>query len=489
MIVLIPAIIAIVAYYTKSFWGDEILSIQFASQPVEKLFSALAADYHPPLYFLLLKGWFTLFGDGEFGLRLFQGLMGSLLLLFSLKLFRKIFPDRSFHPFWFLFVTASELWLFGPMVRYYVFAASLVVLSTVVFFRWFEKSDNRNSIFLLFTYIGILYTDYPSSIVIVFHLLYAGWKKRESVKKLLLIDFFAGVIFLPWAVVTFSQIQSLLQAHRMADFNASPIAIALKVGYSLYAFVAGEMIYPFELIGIVGMIAVGAIILIALKRKILLSSQFSRYAVSFVFIGVVFTSVITTFISTHTSFIYTPARTFFVLPFVFVIFGLLFDNLKTKSLKILLITTMIVLNGYGIMNWTLNRHFLMPVYATPWKVIMHDIENRSGWILADESLCYEYYQNHLDGSFPQLKKFSTTSEIEQAVKNESPSNIFLLQMGRESTESEIPEEIVQYFREKFTTAGVSKYLIIDESYRIIKAKLLKRDSYDAKVTLYHFLPQ
>jgi mannosyltransferase len=489
VIILVPAIIVVFAYNTKSFWGDEILSIQFASKSIGELFKSLAADYHPPLYFLLLKFWIHIFGDGEFVLRVFQGLMGILFLLFALLLFRKIFPERAYHPFFFLLALSNEFLLFMPMLRYYTLAAALVVLSTLVFFNWLERDNARNSFWLLLSYAAILYTDYPSSIVIVFHLVYVGLKKRGVLQQLLFINVAAGVIFLPWVYITVEQIQRLVSTQQLADFNASPFSVILKIGYSFYAFVMGEMIYPFEVVGILATIILSLFLLFALKRKILVANDLGVYAFSLVLAAIVFTSLITTFISTHTSFIYTPARTFFALVFVFIILGLLYDKLEKRVLKHLLIITIIVLDGYGITNWILNRHFLMPVYATPWKQIMNDVEHHSGWMIADESLCYEYYQHHLSGSFPQLKKFSSVSELRQSMNSEKPSNVYLLQMGRESTESEIPEEIVHFLQETFTPSRVSKYLVIDESYRTVKAKLLKRDSYDAKVTLYHFIPR
>ena len=51
----IPAFVIFLAYQTKSFWGDEILSISYAAQPGFGTFRVLAGDYHPPLYFFLLK--------------------------------------------------------------------------------------------------------------------------------------------------------------------------------------------------------------------------------------------------------------------------------------------------------------------------------------------------------------------------------------------------------------------------------------------------
>src|ERR1041385_607893 len=81
--------VARLAGMSKSFWGDEILSLRFAAGSAASTVAQTAADYHPPLYFLLLKGWVTLFGSDEMKLRLFQGAQGAIFLYLSLLLFRR----------------------------------------------------------------------------------------------------------------------------------------------------------------------------------------------------------------------------------------------------------------------------------------------------------------------------------------------------------------------------------------------------------------
>src|SRR6516164_8346387 len=86
--------IALLAAKTKSFWGDEIRSLEFATLSVGRGLAEIAADCHPPAYFLLLRLWVDVFGASELALRLFQGLQGSALLLAALAVFRSLMPER-----------------------------------------------------------------------------------------------------------------------------------------------------------------------------------------------------------------------------------------------------------------------------------------------------------------------------------------------------------------------------------------------------------
>ena len=492
LFVAVPAIVTLISYYTKSFWGDEILSISFAVRPGWETFAALAGDYHPPLYFLLLKLWVAFFGTGEFGLRCFQTVQGILLLWVSLKLFRKIFPDRRYHPFWLLLIVSSELWLFMPMLRYYTLAASLAMISTNLLWNWKKEPSFDNTLFLILSYIALLYTDYPTSVVIAFHFGYILFTKRSLAPLLFMSDVIAVVAFLPWMVITIGQIGGLRALGHAADLNASPFAMLVKCGYSAYAFLLGETVYPFESIAVIfAALLVGIVLVGAWRNSIFKGGQLwfhGGLAIS----GILFTSVITTYISTHTSFIYTPSRTFFGLGFLYAALGVFHDSLKTSRLKYLLIGIFAVVIGYGDYNLAMNRHFLMPVYATPWKEVLRDLRDEDGMIFADEGLCYDYYQNHLGGAYPVLQRFSSARDLSDKVTErlaEHPEgvSVYVIIQGRESTESEISLDLITYLQGNGSLEYEKKYLLLDESYRTIKSRILHRESYVAKVTLYKYV--
>jgi uncharacterized membrane protein len=64
------AVLARVPYLTtRSIWYDEASSWQTASFPVVELPRRLRLNVHLPLYYLVLKGWITLFGDSVAALR------------------------------------------------------------------------------------------------------------------------------------------------------------------------------------------------------------------------------------------------------------------------------------------------------------------------------------------------------------------------------------------------------------------------------------
>lgn len=65
---------------TSPLWLDEALSVNIASLPLGDITDALRRDGHPPLYYWLLHGWISLFGDGDVAVRTFSGALSVATL-------------------------------------------------------------------------------------------------------------------------------------------------------------------------------------------------------------------------------------------------------------------------------------------------------------------------------------------------------------------------------------------------------------------------
>lgn len=63
----------------ETLWLDESNTVLIASNDLRGIVTALHDDSSPPLFYFLLHFWMNLFGDREAGLRIFSGILGSLL--------------------------------------------------------------------------------------------------------------------------------------------------------------------------------------------------------------------------------------------------------------------------------------------------------------------------------------------------------------------------------------------------------------------------
>ncbi len=60
----------------QSFWNDEGNSARLSERSLPLIISGTASDIHPPLYYLLLRGWREMLGESEFALRALSAFAG-----------------------------------------------------------------------------------------------------------------------------------------------------------------------------------------------------------------------------------------------------------------------------------------------------------------------------------------------------------------------------------------------------------------------------
>jgi mannosyltransferase len=75
------AIGVVLRFWTQShLWLDEALSVNIAKLPVGDIPEALRHDGHPPLYYWLLHGWMSVFGESDRAVRALSGVFAVLAL-------------------------------------------------------------------------------------------------------------------------------------------------------------------------------------------------------------------------------------------------------------------------------------------------------------------------------------------------------------------------------------------------------------------------
>jgi hypothetical protein len=71
----------VLRFATRSpMWLDEALTVSIAKQPLGHIAGALRHDGHPPLYYYLLHGWMSVFGQSDMAIRALSGVFGVLLI-------------------------------------------------------------------------------------------------------------------------------------------------------------------------------------------------------------------------------------------------------------------------------------------------------------------------------------------------------------------------------------------------------------------------
>lgn len=182
-------------------WFDEIFGIHAASLSWGAMLDLVAQDLiHPPLFYVLLKFWISIGGEGLLWLRLFPVVFSVIAIIPFMLLCRELklkFPAIVFALL--LFATNGSLIKYAQEVRMY---APLLCLS--LFSIWlFSRLINSGKGIILLTLINIVmvYTHYFGWLVIASELAAALIVKRSELKKLVPSAIAVLMAFVPWIVL------------------------------------------------------------------------------------------------------------------------------------------------------------------------------------------------------------------------------------------------------------------------------------------------
>jgi len=104
----------------ESLWRDEVDSVRFALQPLAVTLSNLTATgFNGPLYHLVLRGWLSLTGVSDFGLRSLSLMCGVLLVALVYALGRRLFGRLpATIAMWLAAISPALIWYAGEGKMY-----------------------------------------------------------------------------------------------------------------------------------------------------------------------------------------------------------------------------------------------------------------------------------------------------------------------------------------------------------------------------------
>lgn len=194
----------------QSVWFDEAYSILLAKQSWSQLMYLTSIDTHPPLYYLLLKVWASVFGWSELALRSLSVLslggaitVGGLLIkrLFGVKVAVVAVAIMALSPF---------LLRYGFEIRMYALGSLIGVAATYVLVLAQEAKSRATQVRHYALYAALvalgMYTLYYTALLWIAHVVWLAWvrwRQRRSVGDVvrspwLLAYVGAVALFLPW---------------------------------------------------------------------------------------------------------------------------------------------------------------------------------------------------------------------------------------------------------------------------------------------------
>jgi mannosyltransferase len=228
------------------FWIDEGLSVGISDRPLGDIPHALRLDGSPPVYYLLLHVWMSVFGTSEEATRALSVLCALLAIPVAWWAANNLFGPRAAWMAAVLTATNPFLTRFAQEARMYALLALLALIACGAFGRAFTGEDSIRArrpwaiclavtlALMLYTHNWALFFATSCGVVWLFLLFRASGERRRHLLLTGLVAFGGALLlYLPWIPTTLYQ-----AAHTGAPWSEAPpiVALAASVGQMLGKF-------------------------------------------------------------------------------------------------------------------------------------------------------------------------------------------------------------------------------------------------------------
>lgn len=458
-------------------WGDEQFTLDVVALPWGEIGPALAADIHPPLYFLLLKAWMMVaLADPIIWARVFSAVvaLGTTVALDRLWLSRLSREARA----WFvaLWCLSPVLLLDARMARSYSLQTLLAVLALAAMARACSRASAKTAVLLSLALAALLYTHYLPGLAVGAVAL--GALAKKDVRLALVAAASTTVLYLPWIPVLFD---GLTQAAAKDVYRLAPSVVGelvLRVGYWFMAFAFGEA-HGWITISI-AVLLVPWLVPVMLRGLRTDASGYLRAAVLAAPVGLLGTW-------RWVAFGFTPARLLFLLPAFLLSLA---AGVREKRDRIVL-AAMLALNIAGVGSYFTQYGYLNPGYLVPYAEMARQIEEASA---GDEALVIVDAFNGdpkplvaaLRGEFTVLVNDRTDFAIalDGAIDDREPLTVWRLASARDVSPGTIGATTRQRIEEDYQLSSSREFL----PYNSLQRSLFELFSTD-KAPVAHYVMQ
>jgi mannosyltransferase len=195
-----------------SLWHDESFSALLIKYNFGEMMDRIKLDVHPPLYYIILRGWSYIFGYSLFSLRAFGVFFGALAI-FAFHFFtKKAFDSKGLALFSSILYALSYFSIqYAMEARMYALGTFLLLMAGWFFLKALEtRKWNWWLLYALFAAAGI-YTHYFAALWLAaqgFYFLYFFWKENKFSLRAWIANknflsglgayAFIGISFIPW---------------------------------------------------------------------------------------------------------------------------------------------------------------------------------------------------------------------------------------------------------------------------------------------------
>lgn len=466
----------------RSLWVDEFLTLQMIRGAPQDVIAASAADLHPPLYFLTVRGWIDLAGSSDFAVRWPSIAFGLIGLALMPSIARRLLGAHTAVPAMFFVAAAPAFIEFSRMARYYSLTLMLGLLSTQLLLD--ALNDGRWKRWLAYGLAGlaITYTFYPAAILLIAHGCIVLPAHRSATRRWLASLAAIGLAFAPWLAAIAARQATTVASGTGADLARSGLGFLLGIASSLYTFSIGETIFPWRPEAWIGLIVFAILIVVGLR-----SAGRARWQVAGMFaVCIAFMSLVTTFVAVGTPFLNVPVRGLFALPFYTSIAAAGFAGPIPPGRKFILASALLIVWSIGHVDDFSGQQFLNPIYLTPAKEAAAYVRlnaTESDLVISDYDSIFGYYFLRGESS-PKHLYTDQVEDIAAVLRSDAPPRVWLATIGRDQTQRvSSADNVRRLLQEGYHLDRVERLLPVDPTYVQVKNFILRRETYTYRLTI------
>jgi uncharacterized membrane protein len=153
----------------KNLWLDESMSWHLTTGSMAEVIRSTAMDIHPPLYYVLLKGWASIFGDSLAGLRSLSVVSGLIALGLMYRLGRRLLPFGVACAAMAWYALSPHFISYGQEARMYAPAVAAVLGACLAYRRWVDAGFESTPALVAYAACATaaLYLHYFTALVLV----------------------------------------------------------------------------------------------------------------------------------------------------------------------------------------------------------------------------------------------------------------------------------------------------------------------------------
>lgn len=231
LVVILITAVYISLIFNQNIWTDEAFTIELVSEnTVFGIIKGTANDVHPPLYYLIVKAFVTLFGSNFQVYKLVSIIPVALTMFLSVLYVKPWFGTKAALLFLLFFNAIPSVMEYGVQIRMYSWSIFFITVTGLSAYGVYTKERLKYWYIMTLSALCACYTHNFAMISAVFIYVLLGialmLKKKSVLAKWLLSGMIVGICFLPWLFVLLRQ-----TSVRVDNYWIPPVTVSTVKGY------------------------------------------------------------------------------------------------------------------------------------------------------------------------------------------------------------------------------------------------------------------